>query len=157
MTHPIDVWLSLKHFSLLRRFLWLYRYNIWMWRYLILFLQNVLEGLNVESATISRNVEKELPFLALEKALMLLTKVGVSRQEAHAKIRETALKGKEMQDHEKVTIENLLSEPFYDQVVMKLANEMQFIILGQKRSAYNVLKSAQLLWKMCVSNVDFSC
>ncbi|KAI1722935.1 lyase domain-containing protein [Ditylenchus destructor] len=93
-------------------------------------LQNVLEGLNVETTTISRNVEKELPFLALEKALMLLTKVGVSRQDAHAKIRETALKGKEMQDREKVTIENLLSEPFYDkvktEVVTMCSNPLNF-------------------------------
>lgn len=71
----------------------------------------------VHHKTIERNVAAELPFLALEKALMYLTELGVSRQEAHAKIRETAFKGKKIQERNgKLTIEQILDDPFFDKV-----------------------------------------
>uniref|UniRef100_A0A915DZQ1 Adenylosuccinate lyase n=1 Tax=Ditylenchus dipsaci TaxID=166011 RepID=A0A915DZQ1_9BILA len=79
-------------------------------------LQNVFEGLIVQEEVIMQNVQTELPFLALEKALMLLSELGVSRQEAHAKIRETALNAKDLQKTQKVTIDHLLSDPFYADV-----------------------------------------
>lgn len=49
---------------------------------------------------------------------MYLTEVGVSRQEAHAKIREVAFKGKEIQQKEgTITIVQLLEDPFFEQVI----------------------------------------
>lgn len=59
-----------------------------------------------------------MPFLALEKALMYLTELGVSRQDAHAKIRETAFKGKLIQEkNEHLTIEKLLDDSFFEKVL----------------------------------------
>ena len=43
-------------------------------------LQNIFEGLTVREAVCTRHVAEELPFLALEKVLMELTKRGKSRQ-----------------------------------------------------------------------------
>jgi adenylosuccinate lyase len=88
--------------------------------------QNVFEGLSVQTENVERTVRRELPFLALEKALMKLTEYGVSRQDAHSKIRDTALKAKEMQKTQEVTIEQMLSDPFFDKVrdeVVALAND----------------------------------
>jgi adenylosuccinate lyase len=68
-------------------------------------------------AGVARKVEEELPFLALEKALMKLSKHDVSRQEAHAKIKEVALNAKASQEKgEKVNLQNILSDPYFDQV-----------------------------------------
>lgn len=48
---------------------------------------------------------------------MYLTELGVSRQEAHAKIRETAFKGKLIQEtNENLTIEKLLDDSFFEKV-----------------------------------------
>lgn len=67
----------------------------------------------------ARKVENELPFLALEKAMMGLSHHGVSRQEAHAKIKEVSLNAKAIQEKgEKVNLENILSDPYFDQVII---------------------------------------
>ncbi|KAH7680415.1 Protein R06C7.5 a, partial [Aphelenchoides avenae] len=79
-------------------------------------LQNVFEGLQVQKENVEKLIRHEIPFLALEKALMKLTEHGVSRQDAHAKIRETALAGKKLQATEEVTIEQMLKDPFFDPV-----------------------------------------
>lgn len=42
--------------------------------------QNIVEGLTVRSTSIAKNVSEEMPFLALEKALMYLCQEGVDRQ-----------------------------------------------------------------------------
>jgi adenylosuccinate lyase len=52
----------------------------------------VLEGLRVNEEAIAANVRQSVPTIVLERALMLLTERGESRQQAHARIREIALK-----------------------------------------------------------------
>ena len=81
-------------------------------------LQIVFEGLTVQNDTVKKHVAKELPFLALEEALMRLSDSGVDRQEAHAKIREISLSArKRMEDGENVSIEQMLKESIFDQVI----------------------------------------
>ncbi|PIO66251.1 hypothetical protein TELCIR_12041 [Teladorsagia circumcincta] len=43
-------------------------------------LQNIFEGLTVQTENVARIVREELPFLGLEKAMMWLTEEGVDRQ-----------------------------------------------------------------------------
>ncbi|KHJ76591.1 hypothetical protein OESDEN_23789 [Oesophagostomum dentatum] len=89
-------------------------------------LQNVFEGLTVQSENVARVVREELPFLGLEKAMMWLTEEGVDRQEAHAVIRTTALEAKKRQATEPVHMEDILRDKFFDSVrdrVMALVNE----------------------------------
>ncbi|KAL3069236.1 hypothetical protein niasHT_034466 [Heterodera trifolii] len=54
-------------------------------------LQRVLEGMRVHESAVLESVRKSDAFL--ERALMLLTKRGHSRQEAHERIRKIALSG----------------------------------------------------------------
>ncbi|ETN84768.1 hypothetical protein NECAME_17016 [Necator americanus] len=89
-------------------------------------LQNIFEGLTVQSENVARVVREELPFLGLEKAMMLLTEEGVDRQQAHAMIRTTALEAKKRQSTEVVRMEDILSDPFFDSVrdrVMAIVDE----------------------------------
>jgi len=90
-------------------------------------LQNVFEGLTVLEDGIEKTVKRELPFLALEEALMRLSDRGVDRQQAHAKIRETSLKARERQKAgEVVLIEDILKDSFFDPVreeVLKTASD----------------------------------
>jgi adenylosuccinate lyase len=80
-------------------------------------LQNVFEGLTVQQDTVKKNVAQELPFLALEEALMRLSEQGIDRQEAHAKIRENSLAArKRMENGENISIEEMLEDSFYDTV-----------------------------------------
>lgn len=65
---------------------------------------------------VERNVQADLPFLALEKALMLLTEEGVDRQLAHEKIREVALAAKEAQKTAPVNLESILADVLFDKV-----------------------------------------
>uniref|UniRef100_A0A7E4ZQN7 Adenylosuccinate lyase n=1 Tax=Panagrellus redivivus TaxID=6233 RepID=A0A7E4ZQN7_PANRE len=88
-------------------------------------LQNVFEGLIVQSDVVQRSVDRELPFLALEEALMRLCEKGGDRQAAHHKIREVALSARQrLTDGEVVNIEDMISDPFFDKVradVLKVA------------------------------------
>ncbi|TKR77753.1 hypothetical protein L596_018667 [Steinernema carpocapsae] len=107
-------------------------------------LQNIFEGLSVQEENVARIVHDELPFLALEKAMMWLTESGVDRQEAHAKIREAALNAKEMQKTRSVSIHDTLKDPFFDpvreRVVAIASNPIEFT--GRCRSQVkNYLKS----------------
>uniref|UniRef100_A0A914V6J1 Adenylosuccinate lyase n=1 Tax=Plectus sambesii TaxID=2011161 RepID=A0A914V6J1_9BILA len=79
-------------------------------------LQNIFEGLTVQTERVKQIVDEELPFLAMEKALMFLSEEGVHRQEAHAKIRETALAAKEMQRTKVISIIDILSDPYFEKV-----------------------------------------
>ncbi|CAJ0594208.1 unnamed protein product [Cylicocyclus nassatus] len=89
-------------------------------------LQNVFEGLTVQTENVARVVREELPFLGLEKAMMWLTEEGVDRQQAHAVIRATALEAKRRQATEVIHMEDILRDPFFDSVrerVMVLVNQ----------------------------------
>uniref|UniRef100_A0A0K0FMP5 Adenylosuccinate lyase n=1 Tax=Strongyloides venezuelensis TaxID=75913 RepID=A0A0K0FMP5_STRVS len=79
-------------------------------------LQNIFEGMTVQRENISRIVNTELPFLALEKAMMWICELGGDRQEAHHIIRKVALEAKEIQATRVVTIEEILKDSFFDGV-----------------------------------------
>ncbi len=70
----------------------------------------------MQEETVKSLVAIELPFLALEKAMMWLTEAGFDRQIAHAKIREVALRAREVQRVATVRIEDMLADPIFDQV-----------------------------------------
>jgi len=55
---------------------------------------NVARGLNVHEKVVARNLERELPFLATERILMLAVKAGGDRQIVHERIRVHALAAK---------------------------------------------------------------
>jgi adenylosuccinate lyase len=94
-------------------------------------LQNVFEGLTVQTDTVKKNVARELPFLALEEALMRLSDCGCDRQQAHAKIREISLNArKRMENGENVSIEEMLKDSVFDsvrdQVLQTASNPINF-------------------------------
>lgn len=70
----------------------------------------------MDKERIEHNVHADLPFLALEKAMMLLTEEGTDRQEAHEKIREVTLVAKEAQKRAPVDLESILANVFFDKV-----------------------------------------
>lgn len=77
----------------------------------------MIEGLRVNEETIAKHVAEELPYLSLERAMMLLTENGVDRQIAHEKIRQTALKAKDEQENGKnITVSDLLTDDFFKEV-----------------------------------------
>lgn len=80
--------------------------------------QNILEGLVVCEGVIRANVEKELPFLALEHVLMELTLAGQSRQESHEKIRKVSLRAHEQREKGMtVSLSSILEgDSFFDPV-----------------------------------------
>jgi adenylosuccinate lyase len=87
-------------------------------------LQNIFEGLSVQKNNIARIVADELPFLAMEKALMYLSEAHVDRQLAHEKIRQSAIAAKEKQQHTgHVTIEEMISDSFFDGIRERLLKE----------------------------------
>jgi adenylosuccinate lyase len=49
---------------------------------------NIIANVNVNKKVIERNIKEELPFMASEAILMECVKKGLSRQEAHEKIRQ---------------------------------------------------------------------
>ncbi|CAI2310962.1 unnamed protein product [Caenorhabditis sp. 36 PRJEB53466] len=79
-------------------------------------LQNIFEGLTVQTDNVKKIVDDEIAFLGLEKAMMMLTEEGVDRQQAHAVIRKTALDAKQLQATQKVDIRQTLADPFFDSV-----------------------------------------
>ncbi|KAI6225796.1 Adenylosuccinate lyase [Aphelenchoides besseyi] len=82
-------------------------------------LQNVFEGLSVPKTKVTEKVNRELPFLAFEKAMMLLTLKGANRQEAHAKIQQITHKFKEIQDQDEKAVIELsaaLEDSYFDEV-----------------------------------------
>ncbi|CAD6196295.1 unnamed protein product [Caenorhabditis auriculariae] len=93
-------------------------------------LQNIFEGLKVQTENVKKIVEAELPFLGLEKAMMFLTEEGVDRQKAHAVIRETALAAKELQLKQRVDMRTMMENEFFDsvreKVVALVSNPLNF-------------------------------
>uniref|UniRef100_A0AC34GKB8 Adenylosuccinate lyase C-terminal domain-containing protein n=1 Tax=Panagrolaimus sp. ES5 TaxID=591445 RepID=A0AC34GKB8_9BILA len=94
-------------------------------------LQNVFEGLTVQTDTVKKSVAKELPFLALEEALMRLSECGCDRQAGHAKIREISLNArKRMENGENVSIEEMFKDSVFDsirdQVLKTASNPINF-------------------------------
>ncbi|KAI6241320.1 Adenylosuccinate lyase [Aphelenchoides fujianensis] len=92
-------------------------------------LQNVFEGLSVPVAKVHWKVTRELPFLAFEKAMMLLTKHGANRQEAHAKIQQVTNRFRELQDKDEKVVIDLsaaLEDAYFDKVredVLQIAHD----------------------------------
>jgi len=84
-------------------------------------LQNVLSGLIVQENVVKRNVLKEIPLIALEKAMMLLTESGVNRQEAHAKIQQLSL---EMYKKQEKGINVNMAEIFQDEYFKEIREQI---------------------------------
>ena len=77
----------------------------------------MLSGLRVNLTKIDQNNAKELPYVAMEKVLILLTEKGIDRQLAHSKIREVVLKNlKTSSDESQADISQLLSDGFFEDV-----------------------------------------
>jgi adenylosuccinate lyase len=53
----------------------------------LVLMQNVASGMDVYSATITKNLREELPFMATENILMAAVASGADRQEVHERIR----------------------------------------------------------------------
>uniref|UniRef100_A0AC35U934 Adenylosuccinate lyase n=1 Tax=Rhabditophanes sp. KR3021 TaxID=114890 RepID=A0AC35U934_9BILA len=79
-------------------------------------MQNIFEGLTVQKENVDKIVKDELPFLALERAMMMLTDHGGDRQVAHHVIREASLAAKEMQKTKIVSLKDIISDPFFDSI-----------------------------------------
>ncbi|VDM96082.1 unnamed protein product [Thelazia callipaeda] len=82
--------------------------------------QHVIEGLTVDKDRIEHNVHMDLPFLALERAMMWLTEEGTDRQVAHEKIREVALAAREAQRRAPVDLESILADVFFDKIRIRV-------------------------------------
>lgn len=78
--------------------------------------QHIIEGLSVDKEKVEANVHEDLPFLALEKAMMWLTEEGTDRQKAHEKIREVTLAAKQAQKHTSIDVKSILADAFFDKV-----------------------------------------
>lgn len=72
--------------------------------------------MELQKENIARILSNEIPFLCLERAMMLLCEEGADRQEAHHKIREIALASKELQKTSVVSVESVLTDSFFDKV-----------------------------------------
>lgn len=76
----------------------------------------MLNDLRVNLTKIDQNNAKELPYVAMEKVLILLTEKGIDRQLAHSKIREVVLKNLKTSDESQADISQLLSDGFFENV-----------------------------------------
>ncbi|HLD25906.1 MAG TPA: adenylosuccinate lyase [Candidatus Andersenbacteria bacterium] len=89
-----------------------------------LILQNVMEGLVVYPAVITRHIAAELPFMATEKILMAMVATGGDRQEAHEKIRQHAQAAGNRVKQEGADndlMERLAQDPYFEPVHGRLA------------------------------------
>lgn len=66
---------------------------------ILLLAANIARGLEVRHAVVARNVERQMPFMATERWLMLAVQAGGDRQELHEVIRRHSL-----QVHEAVSV-----------------------------------------------------
>ena len=90
---------------------------------LLILLDNISSGLHIYPAVIRRNLMAELPFMATENIIMALVAKGVSRQEAHEKIRVhshaagVVVKG-EGKDND--LIQRIQEDPFFKPILKNL-------------------------------------
>ena len=91
----------------------------------LLLMQNVTSGLVVYPAVIGKHLREELPFMATEGIIMTLVgKAGVSRQEAHEKIRvlsQEAASVVKNEGKENDLIERIRKDQFFAPVVDELS------------------------------------
>ena len=90
---------------------------------ILIILDNIASGLHPYPAVIKQNLMKELPFMATENLIMALVAAGVSRQEAHEKIRvhsHAAAYAIKVEGKENDLIERVQSDPFFKPIVTKI-------------------------------------
>lgn len=92
----------------------------------------VLNEMGAYPAIISREIDRYLPYLALTEILVLATKAGMGREEAHAIIRKYSI-AEALKMRESGSSENQLAE--------NLANDSAFIEAGITRESINQILS----------------
>ena len=115
----------------------------------------MFEGLSVQVEDVKKIVNNELPFLALEKAMMWLTEEGVDRQKAHAVIRTTALDCKELQKTQSITMEHMLKDSFFDPVRLSPILRGHPVSSGSRESHRPGPLAALLRRPMCLPDPSF--
>lgn len=83
---------------------------------LLILLDDITHGLVVFPAMIRSQIEQEIPFIATENIIMKLVNKGVSRQEAHERIRVLSLKtvhAMKMEGRKNDLIERIKKDDFF--------------------------------------------
>ena len=86
---------------------------------ILIVLDNVTAGLVVRPAIIEKRLREELPFMATEAVIMALSRKGISRQEAHEKIRvHSHAAGAAVKDEGKANdlMDRIRTDPFFEPV-----------------------------------------
>jgi hypothetical protein len=65
----------------------------------------------------------------MEKALILLVEQGVSRQIAHEKIRKVVLDNINARSTDEISLDNMLSDPFFDKVIFCNLNILYIVFI----------------------------
>lgn len=82
----------------------------------------MFEGLEVCSG-VARTVRNELPFLAMEQVMVLMSGGGFNLQEVRAKLRDVSLEARLAQERgETMSLETVLGDSFFDTVFGWLFN-----------------------------------
>ena len=90
---------------------------------LLIILDNVSSGLVVYPAVIERRLMAELPFMATENIIMALVAKGVSRQEAHEKVRvhsHAAGRVVKREGKDNDLIERIKGDPYFESILEEL-------------------------------------
>ncbi len=90
---------------------------------LLSILNNVVSGFVVYPAVIQRHIKEELPFMATENIIMRLVSLGISRQEAHERIRVLSHQAADVvkkQGGDNDLIERIKRDDFFKPIVGEL-------------------------------------
>jgi len=89
-------------------------------------LHNVTDGLIVHEASVAKNLQKEMPFLATERLMMEAVRNGADRQDAHEIVRGHAIEvARQIKEEgiENDLLTRLASEPMFASVDLAIATD----------------------------------